>query len=121
MSKSAKPSTSSTAHCRIGGLASWLIVLTLSTSISALSGCASGTAGTRDRTAFTPALLVKAPTTLPAAKSATLPDLMANHAQTAEQYHKVARRLNALIDEVTTPEEPAARWWQVWRRAWWRR
>ncbi|MDC8012920.1 hypothetical protein [Tahibacter soli] len=46
---------------------------------------------------------------------------MANHAETAEQYHKVARRLNALIDEVTTPEEPAARWWQVWRRAWWRR
>lgn len=121
MKSNAQQSMPTTACCRTGGRVwsrSALISLPL---ISALTGCASGTVGTRDPPPISPALLVKAKTQLPPARSGKLPDLMANHKESAEQYQIVATRLNALIDEVTQPAAAPARWWQVWKRSWWQR
>lgn len=102
------------SSCRTGGARSWLSVLAWLTLVSATTGCASGTRGTRvPPAAIDPALLVKAGP-LPEAMSGRFQDLAENHRQVTKQYHQTATQLNALIDVVNEPEPPPP-WWQFWK------
>lgn len=99
---------------RTGGRVSWPSVLLLLTLSLALTACASGTRGTRVPPAvIDPALRIKA-RPLPEAKSGRFQDLAENHRQVTMQCNRIATQLNALIDVVATPDEPAPPWWKFW-------
>lgn len=105
-------------RCRTGGNARWLSALLSLTASWALTGCATGTAGTRDQAQIDAELLIKAPTSLPPARSGRLEDLGDNHRICAQRYVQLATRCNALIDEVAPLAPAPPRWWEFWKDGW---
>lgn len=98
--------------CPTGGARSLRNALALLTWTLALTACASGTRGTRvPPPDIEPALLVRAPTQLPEAKSGAFEDLTANHRQVTKECHRVITQLNALID-VVDPQADDDPWYE---------
>lgn len=62
-------------------------------------------------------LLTYCPPTLPDPKSSLLPDLMANHLASAEQYHLCRQKHHDLVEAVTPPANDV-HWWQFWKIYW---
>ena len=98
----------------------WSVTLIGLLSTLALTACVGGTRGTKAKSPPLPdaALLVPCPDSLPKAKSGQLPDLMANHKESAQTYHACKAKDDALIESVKRPSKAPQRWWQFWKNYW---
>jgi hypothetical protein len=97
---------------------SWLRVLICVMSTSVLTACVSGAQLTAACARVQPdaALLEPMPRSLPEPASSRLPDLLANHTESAEQYFECVDRHDGLID--ANKEPPPPKWWEFWKVYW---